>query len=296
MPAPRKQQQGPSPGSLQVETGLCLSADDGRQQHLSRSRIEPAMHANTVGQRARPGSYHTGQAPPDDTGGLLDLIVAETARRCIKEVDEATDPLGADSSAAETTRYEYVKRPNREERDFVETRQKTYWKYHITTILGLQIALAAFTTPGNINDATMLPVMLAAIRCRGFDFAENFFGGDKGYDSGYSCELLFWMGMISNIRQRKDAVSRGKSHRRKAAGLFSDSEYRKEAPIEDIFGTEETRRHQLRCRFARKDNRRLFAKGRAIAWNIRILNRFEYANRLNIPIPSYGSMAHVECT
>ena len=34
----------------------------------------------------------------------LDLIVAETARRCIKEADEATGPLGADSSAAETTR------------------------------------------------------------------------------------------------------------------------------------------------------------------------------------------------
>ena len=32
----------------------------------------------------------------------LDLIVAETARRCIKEADEATGPLGADSSAAET--------------------------------------------------------------------------------------------------------------------------------------------------------------------------------------------------
>ena len=42
----------------------------GRQQHLSRSRIGPARHADTMGQRARPGPYHTGQAPPDDTGGL----------------------------------------------------------------------------------------------------------------------------------------------------------------------------------------------------------------------------------
>ena len=99
----------------------------------------------------------------------LDLIVAETARHCIKEADEATGPLGADSSAAETTRYEYVERPSREERDFVETRQKTYWKYHITAILGLQIVLAAFTTPSNINDTTMLPVMLAEIRRRGFE-------------------------------------------------------------------------------------------------------------------------------
>ena len=40
---------------------------------------------------------------------------------------------------------------------------------------------------------------------------------------------------------------------------------------------------------------RRFAKGRAIAWNIRVLNRFECANRLRIPIPSYGGLAHAEC-
>ena len=117
------------------------------------------------------------QAIPAD---WLDLIVAETARRCIKEAGEAADPLGADGSAAETTRYEYVERPSREERGFVETRQKTYWKYHITAILGLQIVLAAFTTPSNINDTTMLPVMLAEIRRRGFGFVGGFFDGDKG--------------------------------------------------------------------------------------------------------------------
>ena len=38
--------------------------------------------------------------------------------------------------------------------------------------MGLQIVLAA-TTPSNINDTTMLPVMLAEIRRRGFDFAGN---------------------------------------------------------------------------------------------------------------------------
>ena len=35
----------------------------------------------------------------------LDLIVSETARRCIDGAGGATGPLGADSSAAETTRY-----------------------------------------------------------------------------------------------------------------------------------------------------------------------------------------------
>ena len=46
------------------------------------------------------------------------------------------------------------------------------------------------------------------------------------------------MSMIPNIRQRKDAVNRGKSHRRKAAGMLSGSEYRKRALIESIFGAE----------------------------------------------------------
>ena len=106
--------------------------------------------------------------------------MAETARRCIKEANEATGPLGADSSAAETTRYEYVERPNRKERDFVETRQKIYWKYHITAILDLQIVLAALTAPSNINDTTMLPVMLAGIRRRGFDIVGASLTGTKG--------------------------------------------------------------------------------------------------------------------
>ena len=71
-------------------------------------------------------------------------------------MSKATGPLGADGSGAETARYEGVKRPDRKGRDLVETRQKTYRKCHITAILGLQIILAAFTTPGNVSDTTML--------------------------------------------------------------------------------------------------------------------------------------------
>ena len=232
------------------------------------------------------------QTIPED---WLNLILVETTRRCIKEVSKATGPLGADSSGVETTRYEDVERPNRKERDFVETRQKTYWKYYITTILGLQIVLAAFTTPSNISDTTMLPVMLDEIKCHGFEFAGHFFDADREYDSDDNCERLFWMGMIPNIKQRKDAVNRGKPSMKKAARMFNDNEYRKRSLIEGIFGAEETRGHQLLCRFVREDNRRRFAKGRAIAWNIRVLNRFECANRLRMPIPSYGGLAHAEC-
>ena len=150
----------------------------------------------------------------------------------------------------------------------------------------MQIVLAAFITPGNINDTTMLPVMLAEIRRRGFDLVVSLLDGDKWYGSDHNCELLFWMGMVPNVRQRKGVVSRGKSHRRKAAGMLSDSEYRKRATIEGILGAEETRRHQLHRRFA---------KGWIIAWNTRALNRFACASRLKTPMPPYGGLAHVEC-
>ena len=101
------------------------------------------------------------------------------------------------------------------------------------------------------------------------------------------------MGMIPNIKQRKDAVNRGKSHRRKAAGMFSDSEYRKRALIEGIFGARPGGTSCTAGLFGRttgagspREGDRLEHPGP---------HRFECANRLNISIPSYGGMAHVGC-
>ena len=64
----------------------------------------------------------------------------------------------------------------------------------------------------------VLPAMPDGIRRRGFDLARRFFNGDKAYGSDENCERLFWMGMIPNIRQRKDAVSRGKPTGRRRPG------------------------------------------------------------------------------
>ena len=75
-------------------------------------------------------------------------------------------------------------------------------------------------------------------------------------------------GMIPNSKQRKDAVNRSKPSRRKAATLFNPNKYALSDIIEGIFGAEETRGHQLYCRFIRDDNRKRFAKGRVISWNI----------------------------
>ena len=105
---------------------------------------------------------------------------------------------------------------------------RIYWKCHITTILGLQIILAAFATSGSVSDMTMLLAMLAEIRRRGFDIAGCVFDCDKGYDSDHNCRLIFEMGMTPNIKQRRNTVSRGKPHRKKAAGLFDGEEYKED--------------------------------------------------------------------
>ena len=169
-------------------------------------------------------------------GDWLDLILTETTRFCIDGADGATGSLGADSSASETTRYTDIEKPDANERNFVEKPQRIYWKYHIMAVLGLQIILAVFATSGSVSDMTMLPAMMVEIKHRGFDFAGCVFDCDKGYDSDYNCRVILEMGMTSNIKQRKNAVSRRKPHRKKAAGLFDGEEHKERSLIENVLG------------------------------------------------------------
>ena len=245
----------------------------------------------------------------------MEMILAETARLCLKEAGGATGSLGADSSGVETTRYTYDQKSDKKKSNTAgeaskidpdcgdqkpdtkqdQTRRKVYQKYHITVILGLQIILAAIATPGNIHDTNMLPIMLYKIQSYGFKFKNYFFNADRGYDSDQNFMFLFMFGMIPNIKQRKDAKNKETPHRKEAAKVFDQEEYTTRSHVEGIFGAEETRNHQLRCRFILEANRKRFALGRAISWNIRVLNRFECANRLGVPLPSYGKVPHAEC-
>ena len=218
----------------------------------------------------------------------LDSILAETARRCMAEADWIAGSIGADSSGVETTRYEQVTRPSIKKKDFVENPRKIYMKYHIVAALGLQIIMASEITPSNVNDSTMLPVMLDAMEQQDLDPDQSALNADRGYDSDKNCGKVLGMGMIPNIKQRKDAVNRGKPNRRKAAEIFDEQEYRKRAMIEGIFGAEEAKRHQLHCRFLKEDNRIRFGKIRSITWNLKVLNRFMHAKKLGIAIPAYA--------
>ena len=97
------------------------------------------------------------------------------------------------------------------------------------------------------------------------------------------------MGITPNIKQRICSVNRGKPHRSRAARMFNEEEYHQRGMIEGVFGGEESKRHQLHCRFILPDNRRRFGKIRAIAWNIKVLNRLRCARMLGIEISSYGT-------
>ena len=199
---------------------------------------ESALHAMNTPWDGEPVPDHTTlvkhlQTIPKD---WLDEVLAEIARRCIEAAGGATGPLGAEGSGVETARYEIVtkpaEKPAEKEVDFTQTRQKIYWKYHVTAILGLQIVLSAVSTPGNVNDCPKLPDMLAGIKNHGFDFSGCVFEGDRGYDSDANFAELFWMGMMPNIKQRAGAVNKDKPDRKKAAGMFDAGQYRMRALIE----------------------------------------------------------------
>ena len=79
-------------------------------------------------------------------GDWLDLILAETARRCLAAAGDATGSPGADSSRVTITRYETAGVYGSESK---KTCRK---KYGIVSVLGLQIVLSALYTPSSIHD------------------------------------------------------------------------------------------------------------------------------------------------
>ena len=228
---------------------------------------------------------HLQTIPPD----WLDSILAETARRCMETVGWTEGSLGADSSAVETDRYGLVTRLNGKEGISVETLQKIYLKYHIVAILGLQIILKSMITSSDVNDSPMLPKMLEGIEEQNLDLGRSVLDADRGYDSDENCRKVFDMGMVPNIRQRRNAVNSDKPDRRRAAEIFDPQEYKKRPMIEGIFGAEEAKNHQLHCRFLKEENRIRFGTMRAIGWNISVLNRFVCANRIGAKIPTYAA-------
>lgn len=107
--------------------------------------------------------------------------------------------------------------------------------------------------------------------------------------------LRVWMGMMPGIGRRFGAADRGKSGRKKEAGMFGPGQRRTRALTGGcIFGADETRRHHLRYRFACEVGRAGFGKCGAISWSMRALGRFVCAKKPGMPAPSYRLLAHAE--
>ena len=133
----------------------------------------------------------------------LTWMLAETAKLCMAAAGSATGPLGADSSEVGTTRYETVVRSLKRESGFVEMARKEYLKYHITAVLGLQIILESEIASNNVNNVVMLPPMLAKMKRQGLLPGPSVLHADRGYDSNHNCQVLFEMGIVPNIKEKR---------------------------------------------------------------------------------------------
>ena len=216
----------------------------------------------------------------------LEDMVAATAKLCLEKsgIGEAGGAdTAADSTGAETDRYEDRVKLDKKTGKEAAVREKSHLKWHVLAAVGPQIILSCVMTPSSVADTDMLPSLLEKIKKLGRSFAGWRLHADRGYDSDRNCKAIFDMGMIPNILQRKSRENSGnrrnvgKRFRRRAAALFDLVGYRKRRMVEGIFGAEETSNHRLLCRYRKKETQERFGMLLAITWNVRTLNRIRCA-------------------
>jgi len=203
------------------------------------------------------------------------VVLIYSAYLCLKASNWRKGILASDSTGIETDRYEYEIRSVKSKRKFEKIMVKQYLKWHITAVLDHLIILSTRLTSKKTHDSLVLRTMLNRLKKYGVDLAGSIFNGDKGYDAESNFESLFSIYVLPNIKQRINA-KKGKN-RKKAAELFNASIYHYRGLIEGIFGAEETRHHQLYCRFRLKNNQKRFGLIKSIGWNLEVLNRLQCA-------------------
>ena len=209
----------------------------------------------------------------------LDGMVAAAANACLEKAGTGEADSAADSSGVETDRCEDKARLDKKTGRETTVRVKSYLKWHIFAVVGLQVILSCAMTPSTVADTDMLPALLAKSRKMGRSFAGWAFHADRGYDSDQNCKAVFDMGMRPNILQRKSEENSGnrrnvgKPFRRRAAEMFDPARYERRRMIEGIFGAEESNNHRLRCRYRKKGTQERFGALLALTWNACALNR-----------------------
>ena len=152
---------------------------------------------------------------------------------------------------------------------------------HITAILGYRLCWSRL--PRRVRQRSRCCQSLAEIRRRGFDFSGNVFDADRGYDADY---------LQGSVLDGHDTQHAEKGRRQSGA-----SQAPRRQPgclthglVEGIFGAEESRRHSFTADSCAKTIGAGLPRDEQ-SHGSRVLNRFECACRLNIPIPSYGGSA-----
>ena len=216
----------------------------------------------------------------------LERMVAATANECLEKagIGEAGEAgAAADSTGAETDRYEDRARLDKKTGKDTLVRVKSHLKWHVLAAVGPQVILSCRMTPSSVADTDMLPPLLEQAKELGRSLAGWWLHADKGYDSDRNCRAALDAGMRPNIDQRKSGRnsgnrrSVGKRFRRRAAALFDRARYGKRMMAGGIFGAEETRAHRLLCRYRKKETQERFGMLLAITWNVRALNRIRCA-------------------
>ena len=103
----------------------------------------------------------------------------------------------------------------------------------------------------------------------------------RGILNHYSVYACF---QISNREQTPRKVKTG----RRLQKIFNASIYHYRGLIEGIFGAEETKHHQLYCRFRLKNNQKRFGLIKSVGWNLEVLNRLQCANKLGLKVTQYA--------
>ena len=214
----------------------------------------------------------------------LEKMVALTAEACLKQAGADKGDMAADSTGVETDRYEDVVRSDKKSGKDAPERVKSYLKWHISAVVGLQVILSCAITTSSVADTSMLLSLLEKSKKLGRSFAGWMFHADSGYDSDLNCKAIFNMGMHPNIKQRKSRKNSGnrrnvgKPFRRRAAEMFDPARFQRRKMIEGIFGAEESSNHRLYCRHRKKETQKMFGLLLAITWNACALNRIRCAS------------------
>ena len=168
--------------------------------------------------------------------------LARAADGCLEESGTGTGALAADSPGTGTGRYAYAAVPGKKALKEEAVRVKSYLKWHVLAVIGLQVVLSCRTTPSNVNDTGVLPCLLAKAGRLGRSFEGWVFNADKGYDSDGNCSAVIGMGMHPNIKQGRSAGNSGNRRNagrpfwRRAGKMFDPDGYRRRGMVEGIFG------------------------------------------------------------